>query len=145
MLAVAAGASSIGTGVQVFGQGSQARDQYIAQQKKANRVIIDSQFKVNDIERTRIRTVASQRASYAASGVKLSGSPLELMAETNYLAGVDKARTQYEARVTAEEIRAGAKADLSAARYGMVGALVGGVGKAVGAGGQGAALSSSIK
>lgn len=139
-----AGMSAATSGLTAYGQLQQGVDEYKAAYRKANRVVIDSKFKINDIERTRIRTVASQRASYAASGVKLSGSPLEVMAETNYYAGVDKARTEYEARVTAEELRIGGKAAMNSARLQAIGTLVGGAGKAIGAGGQGFALGAKM-
>lgn len=145
-IAAASGGASLGAStLSAFGQAQAGKDAYRAAHRKANRVIIDSKFKINDIERTRIRTIANQKASYIASGVKLSGSPLEVMAETNYYAGVDKARTQYEARVMAEEIRTGASSELSASKYAVGGALIGGVGKSIGAAGSGYSFGQSLK
>lgn len=137
--------SLAGTSVSAMGTMKQGADEYKAAYRKANRVIIDSKFKLNDIERVRMRTVASQRAAYIASGVKLSGSPLEIMAETNYYAGVDKARTEYEARTTAEEIRTGGRAALDSARYQTAGVLIGGAGKAIGAAGSSSQSVSILK
>lgn len=144
MAAVSSGVSSAGTGLSAYGTVKQGADDFRAAQKKANRVLIDSKFKIQDIERNRIRVISSQRASYAASGVKLEGSPLEVLAETNYYAGVDKARTEYEARTSAEEIRLGGRQALDKARLDTIGVITGGVGKAIGAGGQGAALPKRI-
>ena len=127
-----AGMSALSSGISVFGQIKEGNEAYKAAARKANRVIIDSKFRIHDIERQRQQTISRQKATYAASGVKLSGSPLEVMAETNYLAGIDKARTEYEARVTSEEIRREGDNAFTNSRLGALGSVLGGAGKAIG-------------
>lgn len=139
-----AATSVAATGLSAFGQAQQGRDAYKAAHKQANRVIINSEFQVNDIERKRIRVASNQRAAFAASGVKLSGSPLEVLAETNQLAAQDKARVRYEARNNAQEIRDSGSAALSQSRYQAIGSILGGVGNAAQAGITGSNFAKAI-
>lgn len=125
-----AAVSMAGSGMRAAGQAQQGADQYKAAYRQANNIIIESRFKLNDIERQRIRTISTQKASFASRGVKLDGSPLELLAETNYLASVDKGRVEYQARENAAETRASGNAALTAGRMGAIGSILGGVGSA---------------
>lgn len=143
-MAVSVGVSVAGTAMSVAGQGKAGSDAYKAAAKQANNVIIEGRFKVNDVERSRLMTHASQKAAYATRGVKIEGSPLELLAETNYLASVDKARVEYEAQENADAIRAGGDAAFTSSRYGMVGSILGGVGNAASSAASGYKIGSFI-
>lgn len=109
-----------------FGQLDAAQKQKEAADRQANNITYTSQFRVIDIEKTRIRRLSEQRASYGARGVTLSGSPLEIAAETNELANLDKARVKYQARTQADEIRKQADAATQGAQLAAIGNVIGG-------------------
>lgn len=86
--------SAVGTGVQAAGGFAADAAQKRAARRQADQLEVEKQYRINDINRQRYRVISTQRQAYGFRGVKLSGSPLEVMAETNELARLDILRTE---------------------------------------------------
>lgn len=130
MAAVMAATSVASTAMSVAGSITAGKGASAAANKKADNVIFESRFKINDIERQRLNVLSIQRATYASSGVTLSGSPLEVLAETNRLASFDIARLRFQAEEEAIAYRTTGAAQQKAALVSALGTGLAGVGQA---------------
>jgi len=146
-LAVASLATAlVGTGVAVYGQMEQAKTakamgRYNAQvaENQALQMEMDSRESVKRRREQNRRLISTQRTGYAASGVTIDGSPLEVMADT---AGILELETLDYARQQSQQaasLRAQGAADkamgANQARAAYIGAgasLLSGAGSAAG-------------
>lgn len=78
------------------------RNEVIARQDRLQ-TIRTSQIEAEDKRRENLRILASSRAAYGASGVELSGSPLEALADSSFEMALDVRRIEYEGQVRARE------------------------------------------
>ena len=93
--------TAVGTGLQIFGQLSQAKTQSQIYQynaavsrQKAQLASQAGELRKEQLRRDRRRFTAKQVAAYAAAGVTLSGSPLQVLADT---------ATEYEMDILIED------------------------------------------
>ena len=112
---MAAAGASVLSGVMGF-KGNQAAAKSAKQvaeynaQVRENELVLEQRQKADDeknLRRNSARLAATQRATTAASGVQMSGSPLQALADTYFKTEKDALRIQYsgdiaEARATAD-------------------------------------------
>src|SRR5574341_463690 len=102
MAAAAGVAAGAGIAAQVAGGVIEAKGQLKASKDKAaslrfqaSQVEEETVDKIVDLERQRNAVAGAQRAAFGASGVKVNvGSPLAVLAETNYRADVQRSRLE---------------------------------------------------
>ena len=86
--------------------------------------------RVDQLRRKRARLLSSQRAAITARGVKLSGSPLEILAETNEVLALDinrlRRQTQFRAGALRERGRIAGERGRTAAITSLIGSVAGG-------------------
>ncbi len=83
-----------------------------------------------DIEQATISAASTQRAQYGASGVKMEGSPLEVMLNTELEGATAAKRTRFWANVQAWELMKAGKMAKKAGGYAALGSLFSGIAQA---------------
>lgn len=137
---IAAGASAVGSflgfkGNQAAAKAARQTAEYNAQVTENEAVLVARQ-KVDEersLRQNAQRLIATQRVATAASGVQMSGSPLQALADTYFNTEMDALRIQYAADVakTAAEAqatleRAQGRAQASALKTRSYASLLGG-------------------
>jgi len=87
------------------GKSARKAEQYNAAVARQEATVVQESAKL-DIERQKREQKAfssKQRALYAKAGVQLSGSPLEVLADTAYAFEMDQAITSYNAQIGAQQ------------------------------------------
>ena len=90
-----------------------------------------SRERVDQLKRKRGRILASQRAAVTGRGVKLSGSPLELLAETNETIDLDINRLRRQSKAQAVALRRGGRQALQLGRTRATTSLISGIGRGI--------------
>lgn len=138
--------AAVGTGVAVYGQMEQAKTakamgRYNAQvaENQALQTEMDARESVKRKREQNSRLISTQRAGYAASGVTIDGSPLEVMADTAGILELETLDYSRQQRQQAASLRAQGAADLAmganqarAAYIGAGASLLSGAGSAAG-------------
>lgn len=132
VLSLAATAASTAVSISAQKQAA-AQEQNMANQQAAAEERLARQ-RAAQLERKRSRLLAEQRAAVVGRGVKLSGSPLELLAETNEILDLDINRVLTAGSERAALLRSGGRAAVSRARAAVPGTILGGVGSLAGQG-----------
>jgi len=126
--AVAAiGIAAVGTGYQIY-SGEQAKDDARAagdKQQKINRLEGDEE--IRRISEEQRAWMGQTEGEYAASGVKMEGSPLEVMAKQAYEFDLERYYTEEKVKAGAEVIAANQRSTTSSIRAKQVGALTTGL------------------
>ena len=124
------------TVVTAIGQKKQAKAQQEIAETQARNEERAAGDRADQLRRRRARLLASQRAAFAGRGLKLSGSPLEVLAETNEIVQLDIDRVIRAGSERAGLLRQRGAAAVQSARFQQLGTILGGVGQAasIGAG-----------
>ncbi len=125
MGAVAAGAAVASGGIGAFGAIQSGMEAKRSAYVQAQRIEQIGQEQLVDLERKKEMTIATQRASFAARGVSISGSPLLMMAETETLAARDARRLKNDVRFQTYELRRYGRQAETAGYINAIGSLVG--------------------
>ena len=143
-LTMAAAAASVGSGIMGF-KGNQAAAksaQQVAEYNakvRENELVLEQRQKAQEevnLRRSSARLAGAQRAATAKSGIQMSGSPLQALADTYFKSEQDALKIQYagdiaEARATSDAAltRAEGRARSSALKTQAYQSLLGGVSK----------------
>lgn len=137
------------------GAAAEAAGEYNARIMERNAVVAEqtrqtalrtSEVAASDAERERRRTLGAMRASYGASGLEMSGSPLDVLQDTATEMALDEARIRHEGKVRSAEIsseilgfqesatmsRMEGKQARTASYFNAASSLLGGISSAVG-------------
>jgi len=106
------GASALGSGVSAFQSYKAGQVEQVVSNQQANlldqtaKQALDSSLEDSRmIRRAGLRTMSSQAATYSASGVRLSGSPLLVIQETKNQTELDAMKTEYGGRLQATNLK----------------------------------------
>jgi hypothetical protein len=133
-IAAAAGpvSSMVGGLMQARADLKVAKDQSESLNFQADQMDMAANDTLVDLERERVAVMGAQRASYGASGVKVNvGSPMMVLAETDYRADVQRSRITRVAEAESALVRTNAKAIHKAGTQAYTGSLIGLAGKAI--------------
>lgn len=114
------------TGLQIAAQKKAAK----AEKATADRAAVAEERlakeKAEQLDRQRRRILAQQQAAVVGRGVKLSGSPLELLAETNEIVDLDINRVLRQGRERAAVLRTQGRQAVSGLKLRQAGTILGG-------------------
>lgn len=121
-IAAAAGAATTLAGgiIEAKGQLRASKDKAASLRFQASQAEEETVDKIVDLERQRLAIEGSQRATFGASGVKVNvGSPLAVLAETEYRADVQRSRLERAGQAQSALLRTGAISEerIGRARY----------------------------
>ncbi len=123
------GASLIMSGVSAFKAAGAASD---AAQTNIDIALVNHELiesgavdEENNLRRQQQKTIGAMRANFGASGVRLEGSPLEVLAESVAAAETDLETLRHNTRLRLKGARLGAQLDLSRAKSQRTGAFLG--------------------
>lgn len=133
MAKAASAPKGVSTGLQITGIALQQFGSYMANNEQARGLKLNAREVVREGKRAaaRVREMgervqSSQRVGFAKAGVEISGTPLEVMAETVNLAERDALEIERAAERQARELRRAARRKKRAGVGGVVGTIAGG-------------------
>jgi hypothetical protein len=131
--AVISAASAVFTGVQGYYQGEATEEAAEASAKKTEQ---ESTAAANRIRARSRRLAATQRAKFAASGVDLADSVIDVQYDSAVQHEVDAMQQVYAGSIAASNLRTQGKSAMKAGQLGLVtagagaaGSILGGIGK----------------